>query len=241
MAKRRPSPPNLPQEPQLPTDDPGAMATELAVNQTEKMGQQMTARYAAMGARWLGDAVPSRLDTDLIDRLSRQGFRKERLADIRVHRGPRAQAAADALDARAFAIGDSDVFFGASEYDPSTPEGRAVIAHEVAHVAPPTFSAATGAGAPALNERKKRPEQDFAVDHSDGEAEERVARDVEARVFAEESSRTAPEMPSAPASAASGPAAGKKQEPIDPQVLENKVMALLNRMQRSDMERSGQF
>lgn len=189
-------------------------------------------RYAAMGARWLADPLPTRLDADLVDRLAGQGIRRDRLAEVRVHRGRRAQAAADALDARAFAIGDADVFFAAGAYDPSTPEGRAVIAHEVAHVAPPQTPALA---TPVLNERRRR--EDASAD----EAHERAARSVEARVFAEESQGVAPQLQDAPQPVDPKSAAKPARKPIDPHVLEAKVLAILAKADRTEAERSGRF
>lgn len=52
---------------------------------------------------------------------------------VRVHIGPRAAEAADSVDARAFTVG-RDVAFGAGEYQPGSPIGDALIAHELAHV-----------------------------------------------------------------------------------------------------------
>jgi hypothetical protein len=54
------------------------------------------------------------------------------LGGVRVHTGPDAAAAAQALDARAYAVGQ-DVFMGAGEYDPSSAQGQFLLAHEVAH------------------------------------------------------------------------------------------------------------
>lgn len=68
------------------------------------------------------------------------------LGNVRVHTGAEADAAARALGARAFAIGD-DVFFRDGTYDPRAHDGQRLIAHEVAHTvqargaAPPTSEA----------------------------------------------------------------------------------------------------
>ncbi len=235
MATRRNTPTPQPQlDRSEDAPEPGQLGAQLATTRAAQVGQDMAERYAAIGARWLADPLPTRLDSALIDRLAAQGFRRDRLAEIRVHRGSRAQAAADALDARAFAVGDADVFFAPGQYDPSTTEGRAVIAHEVAHVAPPTHARGLpGAAAmPVLNERGRND------DSSDGEAAERVARDAEARVFAQESQGAAPALASSPAAAAAAQVPAKRA-PIDPHVLEDKVLALLERMQRTEGERSG--
>jgi hypothetical protein len=55
-------------------------------------------------------------------------------AKIRIHTDERAAAAAAALKARAFTIGN-DIYFGAGCYDPTSDAGIELIAHEVAHVA----------------------------------------------------------------------------------------------------------
>ncbi|RMH34833.1 MAG: DUF4157 domain-containing protein [Nitrospirae bacterium] len=55
-----------------------------------------------------------------------------RLTDIRIHTGPEAETRSRHLRARAFTHG-RDIYFGAG-YQPSTPEGRHLLAHEVAHV-----------------------------------------------------------------------------------------------------------
>jgi len=54
------------------------------------------------------------------------------LDDVRVHTGPAAAELARAVTARAFTVG-SDIYFGSGEYKPGTPDGNALIAHEVAH------------------------------------------------------------------------------------------------------------
>ena len=140
--------------------DPGSLAEQLANSQTAAMGERLAERYASIGVDLLSDQAPSRLDSALIERLTRVGFDAKILHSVRVHRGLKAQAAADALGARAFALGEQDVFFGRGEFDPATRTGRAVIAHEVAHIAPPTGPAglpdsfSSGMGSPVLNERK---------------------------------------------------------------------------------------
>src|SRR5438309_861408 len=52
---------------------------------------------------------------------------------VRVHRDGAAAGLADSISARAFTLGN-DVFFGAGQYQPHTPDGRRLIAHEFAHV-----------------------------------------------------------------------------------------------------------
>ncbi|MBA3503673.1 MAG: DUF4157 domain-containing protein [Myxococcota bacterium] len=54
------------------------------------------------------------------------------LSSVRVHTGPESQAAASAVSARAFAVGD-DIHFADGQYDPQSGAGQQLIAHEVAH------------------------------------------------------------------------------------------------------------
>jgi len=54
--------------------------------------------------------------------------------DVRVHTGRQATLAARTLGARAYASG-SHIVFGADRYDPVSPTGRRVLAHELTHVA----------------------------------------------------------------------------------------------------------
>ena len=94
-------------------------------------------------------AVPSAVREEFEVRFGRG------LSDVEIHAGPRANAAARALDARAFAIG-RHVVFADGAYAPDTVEGRMLLAHEVAHAlqsglaeAPPALDPATPLVAPA--------------------------------------------------------------------------------------------
>ena len=63
---------------------------------------------------------------------------------VRVHSDSAAQEASDGLNARAFTIG-KDIAFGPGEYQPGTPIGDALIAHELAHVVQQQGSDVAGA------------------------------------------------------------------------------------------------
>ena len=54
------------------------------------------------------------------------------VADVRVHTDHTAASLTRAVSARAFATG-RDIFFAPGEYQPHSPMGRELIAHEVAH------------------------------------------------------------------------------------------------------------
>jgi outer membrane protein OmpA-like peptidoglycan-associated protein len=55
------------------------------------------------------------------------------LSDVRIYADARAADAASRLGAAAFTVGDA-VHFGAGRYQPDSPDGRQLLAHELAHV-----------------------------------------------------------------------------------------------------------
>ncbi|WP_245618331.1 eCIS core domain-containing protein [Knoellia aerolata] len=70
-------------------------------------------------------------------------------ADVRVHNGEDAHASAKAVNAHAYTVG-SNIVFQRGTYDPSSPSGRTMLAHELTHVVQqrsgPVDGTATGAG-----------------------------------------------------------------------------------------------
>lgn len=75
---------------------------------------------------------------------------------VRVHTSPQASEIARALNAQAFTRGQ-DIVFGAGQYRPSNPEGRKLLAHELAHVAqqnPTAPGSADSIGSDLLLQRK---------------------------------------------------------------------------------------
>lgn len=75
-----------------------------------------------------GQPLPSPLRTAFQQQLGAD------LGSVRVHSNAAAAAAARELGAQAFATGN-DLVFGAGRYQPDTPKGRWLLAHELAHVA----------------------------------------------------------------------------------------------------------
>ncbi|MFC3958204.1 DUF4157 domain-containing protein [Halovivax cerinus] len=53
--------------------------------------------------------------------------------DVRIHTGPQAANACEEINARAFTVGNH-IAFNSGEYDPESPEGQHLLAHELAHV-----------------------------------------------------------------------------------------------------------
>lgn len=71
------------------------------------------------------------------------------LGDVRVHNDGAAAASARAVQAHAYTVGN-EVVFGAGQYQPDTPAGQRVLAHELTHVVQqrsgPVDGTATGDG-----------------------------------------------------------------------------------------------
>jgi len=94
-------------------------------------------RYGDFGRTLLADSLPSSVDPKIARAL--RPYLGD-VSDVRIHTGKTATEAARAMEARAFAVGDRDVFFDSSDFDPTSREGGALIAHEIAH----TRDASTG-------------------------------------------------------------------------------------------------
>jgi hypothetical protein len=90
---------------------------------------QETAGNRAIGAALAGAgvALEPRLRTEMEARLGHD------LSRVRVHDDPPAAESARVLAADAYTLG-SDVVFAAGRYAPDTEAGRALLAHELAHV-----------------------------------------------------------------------------------------------------------
>ena len=73
-----------------------------------------------------GSSLPSTIQRKFEDSLGAD------LSSVRVHTGSESAEAASAISARAYTTGQ-DIHFAAGQYDPSTPGGEHLLAHEVAH------------------------------------------------------------------------------------------------------------
>lgn len=194
----------------------------------QSLGAEIEHRYLDMGVRLLSDDMPRRLDEQTQARLERLLGRD--LRGVRVHTGERAQRAASAMGAQAFALGDRDVFFGAGGYDPSSRQGIGLLAHEVAH----TVEAGVPGGA----------QVGFEGRPSESGRGEGFAQETESRALAQEegaapaSAAQAEEAPGAGPGAAKGAARPKH---LDPVLIEGEAWReFLDRVRR-DMERHGGF
>lgn len=70
---------------------------------------------------------------DAADRQHMETRFRHDFGDVRVHSDRRAAQSAEVVSARAYAVG-RNIVFGPGEYAPGTARGRALIAHELAHV-----------------------------------------------------------------------------------------------------------
>jgi hypothetical protein len=83
----------------------------------------------------------------------------EDFSDVRVHADAKGAELSTSVDARAFAVGEH-IAFGPGEYQPGTPVGDAVIAHELAHVAQQRGAPSTGAPLPKADDANSTLEDD---------------------------------------------------------------------------------
>jgi Zn-dependent peptidase ImmA (M78 family) len=68
-------------------------------------------------------------------------------SDVRVHNDAAADASAKGLGAHAYTVG-SNVVFQRDAYDPSSPQGRTTLAHELTHVVQQRSGPVEGTEAP---------------------------------------------------------------------------------------------
>ena len=176
-------------------------------------------RYMSFGRDLLADEMPAHLDPRLINKLA------PILGDtssVRVHTGSAATAAARAMDARAFALGDRDIFIDKQQFDPGSREGSALIAHELAHAR----DAQTGF---ALSSR-------HGGEDSDREA---FAEAVEARVYAMEDAPSDIPAEMGPSVVSPNDPAHPVEPDIDREALSRRVWEILEAQQRSSRDRHG--
>lgn len=70
---------------------------------------------------------------------------------VRVHTDAAAAGSADAVDALAYTVG-SHIVFGAGQYAPQTPQGKGLLAHELAHVVQQHTAAGAAGESPQLEQ-----------------------------------------------------------------------------------------
>ena len=173
----------------------------------EAMSDAIAQKYLRTGKDLLGDQGSQALDKGLRRRV--EGILGRDPGDVRVHTGEQAHAAADALGARAFALGDNDIYFARDQFAPHTSEGLGVLVHELTHVA----DAQVGAAFSTQDSRAAYSRAEDRAEQSEARAM-RVSKD--------------PDNPQR-----------AQSEKIDLQILEDKVAALIERDQRLSSDRMG--
>ncbi|WP_228538203.1 DUF4157 domain-containing protein [Nocardia sp. XZ_19_385] len=124
------------------------MAPEGQRGKAEKNGSARRARESRSGlldfAHAAGNqAMGSRLSPAVAESM-REAF-GHNFSDVTIHTHAAAAASADAMGASAYTVG-RDVVFGSGQFEPGTPEGRMLIAHELTHVVQQRDSTAKGGG-----------------------------------------------------------------------------------------------
>ena len=97
----------------------------------DTLGREITQKYLSMGRDLLSDDSAGGLDGRVRSKVT--DILGADPGDVRIHTGERASFAAEALGARAFAVGDSDIYFGRGQFNPETPDGLGVLVHELTH------------------------------------------------------------------------------------------------------------
>jgi len=82
---------------------------------------------------------------------------------VRIHTGEQAAQMSDGVSARAFTVGNH-IYFGAGQYQPSSSQGKELIAHELTHV----VQQGGGATAPKIQREEKKGLLDQALDFGAG-------------------------------------------------------------------------
>lgn len=178
-------------------------------------------RYESTGRTLLADALPSKVDPSLARAL--RGILGKDVSDVRVHTGKVATEAARAMDARAFAIGDKDIFVDRNEMAIGGAHADALLAHEIAHTTDAStgyaLSAHGGSGNSAREAFAHEVENKFArelVEEGDG-----LVRDDNVPGHATKSDGT------------------PKEPVVDKQLLAQKIMAVLEKHDQAHVARHG--
>lgn len=183
---------------------------------------RILARYQDFGKQLLGDDLPSRVDPRIAKSL--EPILGD-VSNVRVHTGPVAAAAAQAMSARAFAVGDKDVFVDPSHLSSNPKESGALLAHEIAH----TRDASTGFALSSKLGNDNTAREEFA--HGIAQVFAREWDDDGESVARDEAEPTGKMLPG-----------GMIEEPkVDKVALANKTVEVLERQERFMGERTGRW
>jgi hypothetical protein len=191
---------------------------------------ELRKKYQKIGQEVLKDDVPKTLDPRI--RKEMKSIISADPGKVRIHTDEKAGVVSKMLGARAFAIGDQDIFFGEGEYNPSTTAGRALIAHELTHLSEKNTGFGRSAQSrPVLDEyeRKATVSEEMLLAYEKRNEEEAEEAGTEPDHVKTEDLKTADssELPDT--------AAVNKRE------LEDMVWDILDRQMRRDRERGGKY
>jgi len=103
------------------------LRNEKAATETELAGETGVPEPVRAVTSSCGRSLDGSIQRAMEDRMG------DSFGDVRIHTGPSAAEACEAINARAFTVGNH-IAFNQGEYDPESPEGQHVLAHELAHV-----------------------------------------------------------------------------------------------------------
>ncbi|MDQ3364780.1 MAG: DUF4157 domain-containing protein [Myxococcota bacterium] len=126
------------------TAGPASTDADLVINRKAASADSIEGQHAGAvvgqaQARSTGAALDPAVRADM-----EAGFETD-FSKVRIHTGADAADAARGVNARAFTVG-SDIYFDQGGYAPGTPEGKHLLAHELAHVAQGGGPAAKASG-----------------------------------------------------------------------------------------------
>ncbi len=138
----------------------------------------------------IADQAPQRLDAPTRGRM--ESVLGVDLGDVRIHTGEAAQQVAESAGARAFTLNDRDIYFAREQFAPSSAEGKALLAHELTHVAERRQGAFPSLRDPAQASNSERSAErtealTLALEQSAVESVERVLRTEQIEEVVEES------------------------------------------------------
>ncbi|HSV84406.1 MAG TPA: DUF4157 domain-containing protein [Ramlibacter sp.] len=122
---------------------------------------------AAVGNLAIAQALGAGAPLDESTRAEMQARYGVDFSQVRVHAGPAAASSADAMQANAYAMG-RDIVFGPGRYAPHTPDGKRLLAHELAHVVQQSRGGLRPAMDPAAPHEQAADQAASAVMHGSG-------------------------------------------------------------------------
>ena len=210
---------NLPGSQTLTADERiniGYKAVTRAEREKDNVGgisDSIANKYLQLGREMLNDSASTTLDQNMRAQVAEVIGQDP--GNVRIHTGDMANKAAEALGAEAFALGDSDVYFGKGVYAPHTAEGLGLLVHELTHTRDNLVGAAFSTG-------------DSQAGYSAGEMRAEINQAV-----AQEAAQ------SSKLGKADEDGAGESEETLDLKKLEDKVHELLETGRKRSRDRHG--